>query len=242
MLCSTICFGKTVKKAVVNKVTEIVLKTQKEKLSYSIGLDIAKSLKTQKLDIDSNLILKGLTDGLSGKKPLLTEDEVKQVFATMQQEMQTKYQAEQTKLATDNKAKGEAFLVANKAKAGVVTLPSGLQYQEITPGTGATPTANDTVVVHYAGTLIDGKEFDSSYKRNEPAKFVASRVIPGWTEALQLMKVGAKWKLFIPANLAYGENGAAPVIEPNSVLIFEVELIGIETPPAPSASPDAAKN
>ncbi len=234
LLSSTLAFGKTVTK----KVEEIVLKTQKEKLSYSIGLDIAKSIKTQKIDIDTKLLFQGITDGLGDKKPLLTEDEVREVFNTMQREMQERYQKEQAELATTNQAKGVAFLADNKSKKDVVTLPSGLQYQELTPGTGATPKANDTVIVHYTGTFIDGKEFDSSYKRNEPAKFVASRVIPGWTEALQLMKVGAKWKLFIPSNLAYGENGAPPVIEPNSVLIFEVELVGIETPPTPSAAPE----
>lgn len=223
LVISALCFGevqKTVKK--------IKFKDQREKLSYSIGLDIGKNLKKQEIDIDTKLLLKGLTDGLSGTTPSLTEEEIKEVFTTFQKEMETKQNEKKLKLAEKNKTEGEAFLTANKIKEGVITLPSGLQYKELTPGTGPSPTATDTVTVNYRGILIDGTEFDSSYKRGEPLKIAVSGVIPAWTEALQLMKVGAKWQLFIPANLAYGAQGAGPVIGPNAVLIFEVELLGIE--------------
>jgi FKBP-type peptidyl-prolyl cis-trans isomerase FklB len=203
-------------------------KTEREKLSYSIGLDIGKNLKKQEIDIDLKVLMKGLTDAYSGGKELLTEEQVREVFATFQKDMQAKQQERQLKLAEKNKAEGEAFLAANKAKEGVVTLPSGLQYKEITPGTGPNPTSTDTVIVHYQGTLVDGTEFDSSYKRGQPLKIPVSGVIPGWSEGIQLMKVGAKWQLFIPANLAYGPQGAGQVIGPNAMLIFEVELLGIE--------------
>jgi FKBP-type peptidyl-prolyl cis-trans isomerase FklB len=223
LIISALCFGevqKTVKK--------IKFKDQREKLSYSIGLDIGRNLKKQEIDVDTKLLLKGLTDGLSGTTPSLTEEEIKEVFTTFQKDMETKQNEKKLKLAEKNKTEGEAFLAANKTKEGVITLPSGLQYKELTPGTGPSPTAADTVTVNYRGTLVDGTEFDSSYKRGEPLKIGVSGVIPAWTEALQLMKVGAKWQLFIPANLAYGVQGAGPVIGPNAVLIFEVELLGIE--------------
>lgn len=223
LIISALCFGevqKTVKK--------IKFKDQREKLSYSIGLDIGKNLKKQEIDINTKLLLKGLTDALSGTTPSLTEEEIKEVFTTFQKAMETKQNEKKLKLAEKNKTEGEAFLVANKTKEGVVTLPSGLQYKELTPGKGPSPIATDTVTVNYQGTLIDGTEFDSSYKRGQPLKIGVSGVIPAWTEALQLMKVGAKWQLFIPANLAYGTQGAGQVIGPDAVLIFEVELLGIE--------------
>jgi FKBP-type peptidyl-prolyl cis-trans isomerase FklB len=223
LIISALCFGevqKTVKK--------IKFKDQREKLSYSIGLDIGRNLKKQEIDVDTKLLLKGLTDGLSGTTPSLTEEEIKEVFTTFQKDMETKQNEKKLKLAEKNKTEGETFLAANKTKESVITLPSGLQYKELTPGTGPSPTAADTVTVNYRGTLVDGTEFDSSYKRGEPLKIGVSGVIPAWTEALQLMKVGAKWQLFIPANLAYGVQGAGPVIGPNAVLIFEVELLGIE--------------
>lgn len=216
----------TVKKA--QPTPKAPFKSQREKLSYSIGIDIGKNLKKQEIDVDPKILLKGLTDGLSGATPLLTEEQIKEVFATFQKEMETKRNERQLKLAEKNKAEGEAFLAGNKTKEGVITLPSGLQYKELTPGTGPSPAFSDTVTVNYRGTLIDGTEFDSSYKRGQPAKLSVSGVIPAWTEALQLMKVGAKWQLFIPSNLAYGPQGAGQTIGPNAVLIFEVELLGIE--------------
>jgi FKBP-type peptidyl-prolyl cis-trans isomerase FklB len=214
----TVCismFGKT------------VLKTQKEKLSYSIGMDMGKNFKKQEVDIDVNLLAQGLTDAIKGKKALLTDDQIKEVFDTFQKDMQVKQTERVAKMTEKNKKDGDAFLEANKKKEGVVTLPSGLQYKVITAGTGETPKASDTVTTNYRGTLIDGTEFDSSYKRNQPATFPVTGVIPGWTEALQLMKVGSKWQLFIPANLAYGDRGAGQIIEPNATLIFEIELISI---------------
>ncbi len=205
-----------------------VLKTDRDKVSYSIGLDIGTNFKRQSLDLDSKALAAGIADGLSGGKPLLTEDEVRKVLAQFQQQMAAKAQQAAQQLAEKNQKAGEAFLAENKKKKGVITLPSGLQYQVIKTGTGKIPKATDTVTTHYRGTLIDGTEFDSSYKRGEPASFQVNGVIKGWTEALQLMKVGSKWQLFIPSNLAYGPQGAGQVIGPNATLIFEIELLSIK--------------
>jgi len=203
------------------------LKTQKDKVSYAIGLDIGRNFKEQSIEIDPKLLAQGIQDAIGGKR-LLTDEEVQGVMATFRQEMQAKAAA-QAKLAGDKNLKeGEAFLAENKKKPGVVTLPSGLQYKVITAGTGKKPKATDTVTTNYKGTLIDGTEFDSSYKRGQPATFSVQGVIPGWTEALQLMPVGSKWQLFVPANLAYGPRGAGPQIGPNATLIFEVELLSIQ--------------
>jgi FKBP-type peptidyl-prolyl cis-trans isomerase FklB len=204
------------------------LQTTKEKQSYSIGADMGNRLKSSGIDIDADVLSQGLKDALSGGKLLLTEQEMKDTIAGLQKELMEK-QAERTKqLAEKNKKEGEAFLAANKTKEGIKTLPSGLQYKVIKEGTGKTPTAEDTVVTNYRGTLTDGTEFDSSYKRGQPATFPVKGVIPGWTEALQLMKEGSKWELFIPSNLAYGEQGAGGVIGPNAALIFEIELISVK--------------
>ncbi len=170
----------------------------------------------------------GLKDALRGGKTRLTEEEAKTVLTEVQNEVRKQQQEKMKEAADKNKTEGQAFLAANKDKEGVETLPSGLQYKIITEGTGPKPTASDTVVCNYRGTLIDGKEFDSSYKRGQPATFPVSGVIKGWTEALQLMPVGSKWQLFIPSDLAYGERGAGAEIGPNSTLIFEVELISIK--------------
>lgn len=194
------------------------LKTQKDKLGYAIGLDLGKSLKKNSIDVDLPVVMQGVKDGLTGKE-LLTEDQIKETYAAYQQE-----RAEKTK------KEGESFLAANKKKDGVITLASGLQYKIIKTGSGKTPKAIDSVTVNYRGTLIDGTEFDSSIKRGQPATFQVNGVIPGWTEALQLMREGSKWQLFIPSNLAYGERGAGGTIGPNAVLIFEVELISINKP------------
>ena len=208
----------------VNAQENLVLKSQKEKVSYIIGMEIGSNLKKQAIDIDSTILARGIKDALTGGKPLLTEQEIQETMAAFQKEMMAK----QTEVAKKNKAEGEAFLAENKKKEGVKTLPSGLQYKVIKAGTGKKPKSNDTVTVHYRGTLINGTEFDSSYKRGQPVSFQVSGVIPGWTEALQLMEVGAKWQLFIPSNLAYGEQGAGRDIGPNATLIFEVELVSIQ--------------
>jgi FKBP-type peptidyl-prolyl cis-trans isomerase FklB len=204
------------------------LKTDKDRLSYAMGMDLGSQLKSQSVEIDAALFARGLKEALSGTKTLLTEEEARAAIAELQKTMVAK-QAAAAKAAGDkNKAEGEAFLAANKAKPGVVTLPSGLQYQVITNGTGPKPTAEQTVVCQYKGSLINGKEFDSSYKRGQPASFPVNKVIKGWTEVLQLMPVGSKWQVFVPSSLAYAERGSAPDIEPNATLIFEVELVGIK--------------
>jgi FKBP-type peptidyl-prolyl cis-trans isomerase FklB len=204
------------------------LKTQKEKVSYGIGLDIGRNFKQQSIDCNLDLLLKGIKDGLSEAKPLLTDEEVREVMMAFQKEMIEKMNKKTKELGEKNKKEGETFLAENKKKAGVVTLPSGLQYKILKEGTGKPPKATDTVTTHYRGTLINGKEFDSSYKRGEPTSFPLNGVIKGWTEALQLMKVGSKWQIFVPSQLAYGENGAGPDIGPNATLIFEIELLEIK--------------
>ncbi len=204
------------------------LKDQKDKVSYSIGMEIGKNLKKQSFDLNQDLFLKGVKDAFSGEKPLMTDEEIMQTMTAFQKEMMAKQQETTKKLGEKNKQEGEAFLAENKKKEGVITLPSGLQYKVIKAGTDKKPKASDTVKVHYKGTLIDGKEFDSSYRRGEPVSFPVSGVIPGWTEALQLMGEGAKWQVFIPSNLAYGERGTGREIGPNATLIFEVELISIQ--------------
>jgi len=202
------------------------LKTQKEKLSYALGMNMGGGLKTNSIEVDADILAQGLKDALAGKKTLLTEQEARETIMAVQKDIQAKMQEKMKTDAEKNKKEGDAFLGANKKKEGVKALTSGLQYKVMTEGKGASPKATDTVTVHYKGTLIDGTEFDSSYKRSEPASFPVNGVIKGWTEALQLMKEGAKWQLFIPANLAYGEQGR-PGIPPNSVLIFEVELVKV---------------
>jgi FKBP-type peptidyl-prolyl cis-trans isomerase len=205
-----------------------VLKTQKDKVSYGIGMNIGKSLKKDAVDVDVDLLVKGLKDNLSDGKTLLSEEEYRATLTALQKEMMEK-QAEASKaLAEKNKKDGAAFLSENGKKEGVVTLPSGLQYKVIKSGTGKSPKPVDTVETHYRGTLIDGTEFDSSYKRGQTATFPVDGVIPGWTEALQKMKEGDKWQLFVPSNLAYGERGAGRDIGPNATLIFEVELIAVK--------------
>jgi len=201
----------------VNAQEKLVLKNQKEKASYIIGMDIGGNLKRQSVDVDPNILAKGVQDALSGAKPLLSNDEIQETMAAFQKEMMEK-----------QKQRGEAFLSENKKKEGVKTLPSGLQYKVIKAGTGKKPKLNETVTVNYRGTLIDGTEFDSSYRRGQPATFPVSGVIPGWTEALPLMQEGAKWQLFVPPNLAYGERGAGGLIGPNATLIFEIELISVQ--------------
>lgn len=204
------------------------LKDDRQKLSYALGLSWGKRLLADDVQVDTNLLLQGLKDGIAGGKALMTDDEAHSALMDLQGELQAKEVAKQLKESDTNKAEGEAFLAANKSKPGVVVLPSGLQYKILTAGTGAKPAATDTVVCNYRGTLVNGKEFDSSYKRGEPATIPVSGVIKGWTEALQLMPVGSKWQLFIPPDLAYGDHGAGGDIGPNATLVFEVELISIQ--------------
>ena len=208
----------------VNAEENLVLKNQKEKVSYIIGMDIGGNLKKQSIDIDPNILLKGIQVGLAGAKSLLTDQETQETMVAFRREMMAK----QEEIAKKNKVDGEAFLGENKKKEGVKTLPSGLQYKVIKAGTDKKPKLSDSVTSQYRGTLIDGTEFDSSYKRGQPVTFPVSGVIPGWTEALQLMGEGAKWQIFVPSNLAYGERGAGGVIGPNATLIFEIELISIQ--------------
>ena len=204
------------------------LQTPKEKQSYSMGADIGVRLKSQSIEVDADAFIQGMKDALSGGKMLLTEQEIRETLAAMQKEL-TEKQAERAKmLGEKNKKEGEAFLAENKKKEGVITLPSGLQYKVIKEGTGKTPGPNDTVVCNYRGTLVDGTEFDSSYKRGEPATFPVKGVIPGWVEVLQLMKEGSKLQVFVPSNLAYGERGAGSAIGPNATLIFEIDLVSVK--------------
>jgi FKBP-type peptidyl-prolyl cis-trans isomerase FklB len=212
------------------------LKDQKEKVSYSIGMQIGFNLARQKVDINPDILAAGIKDAIANK-PLLTPDQVKDVMAQFEKDLEQK----QKQLGEKNKTEGAKFLEDNKKKPGVKTTASGLQYKVITDGTGKQPKATDMVTVNYRGTLIDGTEFDSSYKRGQPATFPVNGVIKGWTEALQLMKQGSKYQLFIPSNLAYGERAIGPDIGPNSTLIFEVELQEVKPPPtpAPQGSPKA---
>jgi len=205
-----------------------ILKTQRDKVSYSMGLDIGRMLKMQGVDVELELVTRGLKDAYTGNQPLLTDEEMQEVLTNFKKEFIAKQQELAKQQGEKNKKEGEIFLETNKKKEEVQTLPSGLQYKVLKAGAGKKPTATDTVTVHYRGTLIDGKEFDSSYRRGKPATFPVNGVIPGWTEALQLMEEGAKWELFIPSNLAYGERSAGGDIGPNATLIFEVELISIE--------------
>lgn len=210
------------------------LKSRKEKVSYALGMNLGNAVRKQSIETDTDLMIQGLKDTLSGGKTLLTEEEARVALVELQNELKSKQVASQGEkkkaLGEKNNKEGEAFLAQNKAKEGIVTLASGLQYKILSAGKGKKPGIDDTVVCHYRGTLIDGTEFDSSFKRGQPATFALKRVIKGWTEALQLMSVGSKWQLFIPASLAYGEHGTRG-IGPNATLIFEVELISIQGKP-----------
>jgi FKBP-type peptidyl-prolyl cis-trans isomerase FklB len=221
----------------------LVLATAKDKQSYAIGLNVGKSLHRDDIDVDPKIVLQGLQDAMSDGKLLLTDDQIKTVMTDLQSQVRQKQEAKKQAMAENNKKDGAAFLAANATKPGVVTLPSGLQYKVLTPGTGPKPAATDSVVCNYRGTLLDNTEFDSSYKRGQPMTFPVSGVIKGWTEALQLMPVGSKWQLFVPSDLAYGERAQGPG-GPNATLVFEVELMSIQpkAPPAatpPTATPDA---
>jgi FKBP-type peptidyl-prolyl cis-trans isomerase len=202
------------------------LTTQKDKVSYGIGVQVAASLKGQGIDVDPNLLVKGLRDALSGQKLLMSDEELSATMAAFQQEMVQKQTQARAQAAEENKKTGDTFLASNGKKDGVVTLPSGLEYKILVAGQGKKPTEADTVSCNYRGTLIDGTEFDKS-EAGKPASFEVKAVIPGFKEALQLMTVGSKWQFFIPPDLAYGERGAGNVIGPNTTLVFEVELVSI---------------
>jgi FKBP-type peptidyl-prolyl cis-trans isomerase FklB len=203
------------------------LKDQKDKVSYAIGLDIGTTMKRQLIDVNDELLNSGIKDGLSGTKPRMTDEEVKEVMSTFQKEMMAKQATARKATGEKNAAEGKKFLEENKKKEGVKTTADGLQYKVLKEGTGPMPKATDAVKVNYRGTTIDGTEFDSSYKRGEPATFPVNRVIKGWTEGLQLMKAGSKYQFFVPADLAYGERGAGSDIGPNSTLLFDVELLEV---------------
>ena len=228
MLATTILAGATFAQNAPAPTDQSALKDQKEKLSYALGMDVARTLRRQSIEIDPAVFNKGLDDTYSGGKMLLSDEEARTLITDMQNDLRKKAEDARLQAGETNKKAGEAFLAENKKASGVVALPSGLQYRVLKAGEGKKPTLDDTVVCQYRGTLIHGKEFDSSYKRNQPATFPVKGVIKGWTEALQLMPVGSKWQLFIPSDLAYGERGAGADIGPNSTLIFEVELVSIK--------------
>jgi FKBP-type peptidyl-prolyl cis-trans isomerase FklB len=217
---------------------EAPLKDDREKLSYSLGVNIGTVWKQRGVEADPDVVARGIRDALSGQ-PLLTEQETREITSAYQKELNAKAEQRRKEQGEKNKAEGEAFLAKNQNEPGVISMPSGLQYKVLTEGTGPKPQSTNRVSVHYRGTLLDGTEFDSSYKRGKPAVFPVTGVIKGWQEALQLMPVGSKWQLFIPSHLAYGERGAGSNIAPNAALIFEVELLSIEEPPAAAAVPAA---
>jgi len=212
-------------------------KSLEDQASYVIGLNIGRNLKAQEVPANLDVVMKGLRDGLSGAQPVMTDEEMQTAMNTFQQQMMAKQEARMKEEGDKNKKAADEFLATNKAKKGVVTTASGLQYEVVKEGTGASPKATDQVTVHYTGTLLDGTQFDSSLDRGQPATFPVNQVIPGWTEALQLMKVGGKYKLYIPPALGYGDRGAGAQIGPNALLVFDVELLGIGEPATQQAPP-----
>lgn len=210
------------------------LPDKKARESYSVGVSIGRSWRQQDMEFDSDVVLRGIKDALSGSKTLLSDSEMQEVLNAYRTEHTLRREEKRKQLGEKNRSDGAKFLAENKTKPGVTTLPDGLEYKVITTGNGTTPGSNDSVTVNYRGTLIDGTEFDSSFKRNQPATFSLNGVIKGWTEALQKMKAGSKWQLFVPPALAYGERGFGPQIGPNATLIFEIELLSVvPAPPVP---------
>lgn len=203
------------------------IQSRKDKLSYALGIDLARGLKWQRIDVDVDLVVRALRDALAGNKLLMTDDDVTATLQMFEAERKQDFEHARTMLSAKNKKAGESFVAENVKKEGIVTLPSGLQYKILKPGDGQKPTLDDSVVCHYRGTLLDGTEFDSSYKRNQPATLPVKGLIKGWSQALQIMPVGSKWQLFIPPQLAYGERVVGG-IGPNAMLVFEVELISIK--------------
>lgn len=239
----SLCFFSQTAFSVSSKTekTDNKLDNKKDKASYSIGVDVGRSIEKQHIEINPDVFITGLKDGLANKYGMMTEEEVKQTLMGLQSEIMERQNAEVKAMASKNLEEGEKFLADNKKQKGVITLPSGLQYRIVKEGSGESPKATDTVTTHYRGKLINGTEFDSSYTRGEPARFAVNAVIPGWTEALQLMKPGAKWELFIPPKLAYGENGVGQLIGPNSTLIFEVELLNVDKTKTDAPQQNGAK-
>jgi FKBP-type peptidyl-prolyl cis-trans isomerase FklB len=225
LLLVAIAAGCTAEDAVVK------LDQPKQRISYTIGLNIGRDFVSQDVEIDTAALMAGVRDGLGGQTPRLSDDEMLAEVKSFREAMMAKQEAKQKEVAAKNLSEGAAFLAKNAKEPGVVVRESGLQYKVLKEGTGPLPTADSIVSVHYRGTLLDGSEFDSSYERNEPLTLPVGGVIPGWTEALTLMKEGSKWQLYIPAALAYGEAGAPPAIGPNATLLFEVELLSAAAKP-----------
>ncbi len=218
------------------------LKTEKDKVSYVIGMTVARGMMNDGIELNSDTFMKGFKDGLTGAKSAVADKDAQAMLEKVNKEVAGRRQAQIAQLASDNKKQEETFMAENGKKAGVKTLPSGLQYKVLKEGTGSKPTLYDTVTVNYRGTLLNGNEFDSSYKRKEPATFPVNGVIPGWSEALQMMKTGSKWQVFIPSRLAYGETGGRGIIPPSAALIFEVELLSVnQNPPQAKAAPGKAQ-
>lgn len=205
--------------------------TTKEKVSYCIGLETGKNIKQQFSDIDFKLLNEGFQDGLNESSPKLTQEEIRNILVALRNQVEAQQKQYIAQVAEENKKQGDVFLSQNKSKEGVVALPSGLQYKVLKEGSGPKPSIFDAVTIHYKGSLLNGRVFDSSYERGQPQLFPVNRLISGWSEALQLMKVGSKWQLFIPSYLAYGEHGYGAEIPPNAMLVFEVELLGINQSP-----------
>ena len=217
------------------------LKTDKDRTSYAIGMEMGKGVKQQGFDVDPDVLIRGFKDAIGDKPSLISDDELRDIMTKLQTEVRQKQMAAQQAAASENKAKGEAFLAENAKKDGVVSLPDGLQYKVLTTGTGKKPAESDTVLCNYKGTFIDGTEFDGSEKAGKPVSFPVKGVIPGFKEVLQLMPVGSKWQVYIPSSLGYGERGTPNgVIGPNSALVFDIELVSIQdATPAASAAPAA---
>ncbi|HEV2327226.1 MAG TPA: FKBP-type peptidyl-prolyl cis-trans isomerase [Verrucomicrobiae bacterium] len=209
------------------------LTTDKERESYAMGMYFGTGWKKNGVDVDLDTLMRGIKDAQSGGATLMTEDQMRSQLMALQRNVMANRQKVQSQEGQQNQQEGQAFLVRNKTQPGVVTLPDGLQYKIIHDGDGATPGPNDIVTVNYRGTFVNGAEFDSSIKRGHPAEFPVTGVIPGWTEALEKMKVGSKWDVYVPSNLAYGPNGRPPLVGPDQTLIFEVELLGVKARPAP---------
>ena len=217
------------RRALAAKSTAVLtLKTEKDKNSYAFGMNMGRGLRQNSVDVDPDILMRGLKDVLAGGKTLLTDEQAQAALTAIQSDMRKRQQDLRQQSGVTNKKEGDAFLAENKTKDGVITLPSGLQYKVVKAGDGPKPAPTDSVVCNYRGTLINGTEFDSSYKRGQPATFPVGQVIKGWTEALELMPVGSKWELYVPSDLAYGDRGAGANIGPNSTLIFEVELLSIQ--------------
>lgn len=224
----TVGIGLSLLPGLVSSAEAPALEDEKQKLSYSIGYQVGGDFRRQGLEIDPELVVKGVLDAQAGSEPLMTPEEMRQALTELKRQAAAAAEQQREAQARKNRAEGEAFLAENAEKPGVTTLPSGLQYQVLAEGEGEPPAATDSVTVHYRGTLIDGTEFDSSYARGEPASFPLDRVIRGWTEGLQLMRPGAKYRLFVPSELAYGEGSAGSKIGPGSTLVFEVELLSVQ--------------